>query len=149
MSLASSDRTRRHAALSRIVPPRVLPSRANRRSSQELLIASRPRFRKSVASIVGSSARKEAFYQKEKGSPRRVHLIGVGQAGIVALHAAGMRPDLFASVTMRRTPRDWASAVKQPIPAGLLDGTVHGALKVYDLPDLVRLIGKDKVRYDE
>lgn len=90
-----------------------------------------------------------AFYQKAKDKPRRVHLVGVGQAGITALHAAALRPELFASVTLRNTPRDWASAVKRPVPAGLLEGTIHGALKVYDLPDLVQLIGKEKVRYEE
>jgi pimeloyl-ACP methyl ester carboxylesterase len=90
-----------------------------------------------------------AYYQKPKDAPRRVHLVGVGQAGIVALHAAAMRPELFASVTVRNTPRDWASVVKQPVPAGLMEGTVHGALEVYDLPDLVRLIGEDKVRYEK
>lgn len=89
-----------------------------------------------------------AYYQKPPESPRRVHLVGVGQAGIVALHAAAMRPELFASVTLRGTPRDWSSIVGQPVPAGMLGGTVHGALRVYDLPDLVRLIGTDRVRFE-
>jgi cephalosporin-C deacetylase-like acetyl esterase len=89
-----------------------------------------------------------AYYQKPKNSPRRVHLVGIGQAGIVALHAAALRPELFASVTLRNTPHDWASTVKRPIPAGLLEGTIHGALKVYDLPDLVQLIGAEKVRFE-
>lgn len=90
-----------------------------------------------------------AYYQKKKDNPRRVHLVGVGQAGIVALHAAAMNPDLFASVTLRNTPRDWSSLVSEKIPAGALDTTVHGALTVYDLPDLVRLAGDDKVRYED
>ena len=90
-----------------------------------------------------------AHYQKKKNDPRRVHLIGVGQAGIVALHAAALRPELFASVTLRDTPRDWASLVRQTVPAGQLDSTVHAALEVYDLPDLVRLAGEDKVHYEE
>ncbi|MEK6239454.1 MAG: alpha/beta hydrolase, partial [Planctomycetales bacterium] len=87
-----------------------------------------------------------AYYQKAKDDPREVHLVGVGQAGVVALHAAAMRPDLFTSVTLRDAPRDWTSLIQQPVPAGQLDGTAHGALEVYDLPDLTRLIGKDKVR---
>lgn len=84
--------------------------------------------------------------QGESG-PRQVHLVGAGQAGIVALHAAAMQPELFASVTLHETPRDWASVVRQSEPAGQLESTVHGALRVYDLPDLVRLIGKEKVQY--
>lgn len=89
-----------------------------------------------------------AYYQKDRDDPRGVHLVGVGQAGIIALHAAALRPDLFASVTVRGTPADWASVVRQQVPAGQLDSTVHGALKLYDLPDLVKLAGSDKVRWE-
>ena len=89
-----------------------------------------------------------AFYQKDRTDPRGVHLIGVGQAGIVALHAAALRPDLFTSVTLRNVPASWSELVRQSVPAGQLDSTVHGALEVYDLPDLVRLIGEDKVRFE-
>lgn len=90
-----------------------------------------------------------AFYQKKRDSPRKVHLVGVGHAGIVALHAAALNPDVFASVTLKKTPRSWASVVRLKSPAGHLDSTVHGALEVYDLPDLVRLAGKDKVRFED
>jgi pimeloyl-ACP methyl ester carboxylesterase len=90
-----------------------------------------------------------AYYEKQRSDPRQVHLVGVGQAGIVALHAAALRPELFASVTLRDTPRDWASVVRQHVPAGQLDATVHGALEVYDLPDLVSLAGEDKVRFED
>jgi hypothetical protein len=31
----------------------------------------------------------------------------------------------------------------------MLDATVHGALTAYDLPDLVDLIGKDKVKFED
>lgn len=89
-----------------------------------------------------------AFYQKKRDEPRQVHLVGVGRAGIVALHAAALQPKLFASVTLRGTPRDWSSVVQNQVPAGQLDSTVHGALQDYDLPDLVRIVGKDKVRFD-
>ena len=89
-----------------------------------------------------------AYYEKERTSPRNVHLVGVGQAGIVALHAAALQPDLFASVTLRDVPSSWAKIVRQNAPAGQLDSTVHGALEVYDLPDLVQLAGEDKVRFE-
>lgn len=90
-----------------------------------------------------------AYYQKQRNDPREVHLVGVGRAGVVALHAAAMNPGLFTSVTLRKTPRDWASIVRNANPAGRLDVAVHGALKVYDLPDLVRLVGADKVRFED
>ena len=90
-----------------------------------------------------------AYYQKKRDAPRKVHLVGVGQAGIVALHAAALNPDLFTTVTLRNMPRTWASVVRQNAPAGQLDSTVHGALRIYDLPDLVRLAGEDKVHFED
>lgn len=89
-----------------------------------------------------------AYYEKKRDNPRKVHLVGVGQAGIIALHAAALQPDLFASVTLRNTPDNWASIVRQHTPAGQLDSTVHGALAHYDLTDLKRLIGAEKLRID-
>jgi dienelactone hydrolase len=77
--------------------------------------------------------------------PPGVHLVAEGAAGIVALHAAALRPDLFASVTLRGCPESWESVVRDPRPAGLLDTTVHGVLETYDLPDLVPLAGTDRV----
>ncbi len=90
-----------------------------------------------------------AFYQKPRTKPRKVHLVGVGQAGLVALHAAALNPELFESVTIRNAPREWASVVRQIPPAGQLDSAVHGVLTTYDLPDLVEMAGKDKVRFEE
>lgn len=87
-------------------------------------------------------------YQSKKNAPRPVHIIGAGRTGIVALHAAALRPELFASVTLRDTPCDWASVVPQANPAGYLDTTIHGALELHDLPDLVRLAGEDSVTYE-
>ena len=86
-----------------------------------------------------------AFYEKKRTDPRKVHLVGVGQSGIVALHAAALSPQLFTTVTLRDTPTDWSSVVGNHVPASQLDSTVHGALHVYDLPNLVTLAGKDKV----
>ncbi len=88
-----------------------------------------------------------AYYETKQ--PREVHLVGVGEAGLAALHAAALRPELFTSVTLRNVRRDWASVVRQSAPTGQLTGAVHGALELYDLPDLVRLSGADKVQYAE
>jgi len=81
--------------------------------------------------------------------PRKVHLVGVGQAGIVALHAAALEPDLFASVTIRGTIDSWTKVVDQKTPRGQLTSTVHGALRVYDLPDLVQAIGPEKLKIEK
>ena len=86
-------------------------------------------------------------YKAKKGESRPLHLIASGQTGIVALHAAALSPWMFTSVRLSGTPLDWASIVSESNPAGQLDYTVYGALELYDLPDLVRLFGKDKVSY--
>jgi hypothetical protein len=90
-----------------------------------------------------------AYYEKKRSDPRQVHLVGVGQAGIVALHAAALHPELFTSITLRDVPRDWASVVRQDTPAHQLESAVHGVLAVYDLPDLVHLADKEKVCFVE
>lgn len=89
-----------------------------------------------------------AYYQKDREHPRKVHLVGAGQAGIVALHAAALHPELFASVTLKETPRSWLQLTAKSVPKGQLDSIVPGALKVYDLPDLVRLAGEKKVKWE-
>ena len=83
-------------------------------------------------------------YYKTK-TPRKVHLVGVGRAGIPALHAAALGGDLFESLTLRDTPASWSDIVGQPVPSGQMASTVHGALGVYDLPDLVRAMSPKKV----
>lgn len=87
-----------------------------------------------------------AYYKRKM--PRKVHLVGVGQAGIVALHAAALEPQLFASVTVRDTITSWTNVVGQKVPRGQLPSTVHGALKVYDLPDLAQAIGPKKLKVE-
>lgn len=69
------------------------------------------------------------------------NLIAVGKTGIVGLHAAALRPETFASVCLRDTPTDWSSLLNETVPAGHLDHAVHGALELYDLPDLFDLAG--------
>jgi hypothetical protein len=80
--------------------------------------------------------------------PRRVHLLAVGGASVPALHAAALAPNLFASVTLKQPPQSWSRVVSQPAPGGQLTSTVHGALTVYDLPDLAKAIGTNKLRMD-
>jgi len=84
-----------------------------------------------------------------RGWGRRLHLVGVGAAGIPALHAAALEPEVFASVTLRRTLASWSSVVPDPKAMGELVTTVHGALRAYDLPDLVASLGAGKVRIEQ
>ncbi len=71
----------------------------------------------------------------------KIGLVGAGRSGIVALHAAALSPETFATVTVQDSLRDWSSLVGNNMPSGQLDHVVHGALELYDLPDLVRLAG--------
>lgn len=87
-----------------------------------------------------------AYYQTDK--PRDVHLIGVGRSGLTALHAAALRPDLFTSVTLHDTPSDWATLIRDSSSDQKFTALVPGALTTYDLPDLVRAIGEERVKWE-
>ena len=82
----------------------------------------------------------------QRGGIGSVDMAAVGEAGIIALHAAALEPDRFRSVKLRDTPKDWTSIVGRPAPSVGLDYTIHGALELYDLPDLATLAGKGKVK---
>jgi hypothetical protein len=82
-------------------------------------------------------------------TPRKVHLVAVGRHAVPALHAAALAPDLFESVLLKKPLEAWSPIVEQPVPAGLLTTTAHGALKVYDLPDLARTIGAEKLHIEK
>ena len=79
------------------------------------------------------------------GAPSRIQLIATGELSPPALHAASLEPELFSSVRLKNSLISWSEAVTTPITRNVLINAVHGALKTYDLPDLVSLYGKDKV----
>jgi len=56
---------------------------------------------------------------------------------------------LCASLTLRRSLTSWTDVVNAPLGNAHLTETVHGVLRTYDLPDLVRLIGQHRVNIDE
>ena len=78
--------------------------------------------------------------------PNQVHLISAGRAGPPALHAAALEPQLFASVTLKNCLVSWSNVVQTPLAVNQFVNVVHGALKTYDLPDLlVGTLPKEKV----
>ncbi len=91
------------------------------------------------------AARWAAHYKTEK--TRDVHLIANGKTGVAALHAAALESNLFKSVTLHDSPKDWKTMVGSVERAPLLTTTIHGVLQSYDLPNLVTLIGAEKVRF--
>ena len=77
--------------------------------------------------------------------PNSVHMIGIGEAAVPALHAAALEPALFASVTLDGMVTSWADTVRTPVTDNQLINTVHNALATYDLPDLLATLPADKV----
>ncbi|MDP6634232.1 MAG: acetylxylan esterase [Phycisphaerae bacterium] len=71
-----------------------------------------------------------------------VDMIAVGHVGVPALHAATIEPDQFASVKLSGVLSSWSDVVRKRIVKRQLINVVHGALEVYDLPDLARSLGK-------
>jgi dienelactone hydrolase len=81
--------------------------------------------------------------------PNRVHLLSIGRTGPAALHAAALEPELFASIELRGCLESWDSVVRTPLSIGQFENVVHGALKTYDLPDLLSTLPKDKVTWSD
>lgn len=86
------------------------------------------------------------LHQKHHGP---VSLIAIGHVvGIPALHAAALEPGLFDSVKLIRSLASWSNVVEMGKSQDQLVNTVHGALTVYDLPDLADTLG-DKLIVEE
>ncbi len=83
------------------------------------------------------------------GKPGRVHLVSIGNVGPPALHAAALEPQLFATAVFRNCLERWSLVVSTPVAKNQFINVVHGALRVYDLPDLLATLPKDKVRFEE
>jgi len=83
------------------------------------------------------------------GKPVRVDLVAVGVVGPPALHAAALESQLFDTVKLTRSLPSWSDLVRHPAAPGQLVNTVHGALRAYDLPDLLRVLLRDKVSVED
>ncbi len=84
-----------------------------------------------------------ARWLQETQSPQNAapEWIAVGHLGIPTLHAAVVSPNLLERVTLVRPFVSWTNAVELGVNMLPLVATVHGALRVYDLPDLAGLLG--------
>ena len=87
------------------------------------------------------------YGSKEKPLP--IQLIATGEAAIPALHAAALEPSRFESVHLKEMIRSWTEVVDAPVNQNQLVNAVHGALRHYDLPDLVELAGQGDVKIEE
>ncbi|MCC6143651.1 MAG: hypothetical protein IT368_07580, partial [Candidatus Hydrogenedentes bacterium] len=79
----------------------------------------------------------------------QVEIVGVGEATVPVLHAAALAPGRVANVHLREGIPSWEAVVQTPGARQQLAHCVHGALAVYDLPDLVQLAGADKVTQED
>jgi len=66
-----------------------------------------------------------------------IHLVADGLAIPPAVHAAALESRLFDSMKLNTACPTWKDIVADPSKTGRLVDTIHGALQVYDLPDLV------------
>jgi dienelactone hydrolase len=89
-------------------------------------------------------ARFLAGYQAD-GRAEPVDLLSIGRIGPAALHAAALEPDLFAKITLRNSLSSWSNVVHTPLSKNQFANLVHGALRVYDLPDLVAALPGESV----
>ncbi len=80
-----------------------------------------------------------AAMQNKAAKPSEIHLVGVGAAGPIVLHAAALDPHI-ASASVEDCVLSWAAVVRSPINFNQMTNVVPGALKVYDLPDLASLV---------
>ncbi|NQU20220.1 MAG: prolyl oligopeptidase family serine peptidase [Candidatus Nealsonbacteria bacterium] len=95
---------------------------------------------------VAVCARFLAGYQAGE-KPNRVHVTSSGRVGPAVLHAAALEPQLFASVEIHGSLNCWSDVVREPMSVGQFENVVHGALKTYDLPDLLNTLPKDKITF--
>ncbi len=75
----------------------------------------------------------------------RVNWIASGELATPALHAAALHGGLVQSLELRDGLGSWHDVAATPLSENQFPGLVHSALKAYDLPDLVELLG-DRVR---
>lgn len=85
----------------------------------------------------------------EEAKSRRIKLVAIGEAAIPALHVAAVEPRLFSTVQLRRMVPSWRPVVTATESHNQLVNTVHGALEVYDLPDLISLAGGKSVTIEQ
>lgn len=102
---------------------------------------------KSFVGMRTDDVRSWAHFLKSKAA--RIDLIATGEAAIPALHAAALEPDAFRKITLRRMIRSYETLVGEGETHDQTVNLVHGILRHYDLPDLIQLVGKDRVTLEQ
>jgi len=76
----------------------------------------------------------------------KISIVGIDRAGPVVMHAAALE-EKFKSVTIRLSDSSWVDIVSTPNAINKMTHLVPGALKYYDLPDIVASISPRPVYY--
>ena len=76
----------------------------------------------------------------------RLILAAYGDATVPALHAAALNTDAFTAVRLHEPVMTWTQALAAPATPGLLPHSIHGALDVYDLTNLIQTLPPTKLR---
>ncbi len=82
------------------------------------------------------------FLTKRSSHTSGIELIADGEVGVPALHAAFLNPELFTHIDISNTLESWRDVIKSEKSFDQLVNVVNGALKYYDLPDLVKFLGR-------
>lgn len=78
---------------------------------------------------------------------KNVDMIAYGEVGVPALHAAFLKTELFTQIKLVNTLASWVDVIENKKSFNQLTNVVNGALKYYDLPDLVSLLeGKVEIK---
>ena len=89
-----------------------------------------------------------AFLENRLGRDElKLNVIASGQAGVPALHAAALQPELFSGVTLRNSIRSWQDVVQTRVNVKQQTNLVFGALRHYDLPDLVDTLPAGTIKF--
>jgi hypothetical protein len=75
--------------------------------------------------------------------------VAIGVAGSPVLHAVALEPKWFDMLTLKQSLASWSDVVANPRAGGQLGNVIHGALRVYDLPDLVASLPAEKVKVEQ
>jgi len=75
-------------------------------------------------------------------------LVAEGVAGIPALHAAAIKPELFTDLRLTGEVQTWQDFFEPTQPWDQAINVVHGALLHYDLPDLIEMAKDGGVSVD-
>jgi dienelactone hydrolase len=85
-------------------------------------------------------------YLADRFPDKPVRLVARYDCTVPAQHAAALHPGLFESVFLQEGIPSWTAVVEEPRARRQLVNTVHGALELYDLPDLVSLAGPTEIQ---